>query len=573
RSALERELRHLDRLIDACEIVPWRAFPRHGYAADFGTGIERMTGYPAAAYRAQPWLWRNRIHPDDLPLMERALERLNAEGIYDIEFRITRADGALRWLESQALLIADADDNEPEVRGFLRDITERKDAESRIWHMAHHDMLTGLPNRNLMHVMVERALERVRRGARQAALMFIDLNDFKHVNDAMGHHVGDEVLGVVGQRLRGTVRAEDFVARLGGDEFVLLLEDLRGGATGAARIAAKILARIREPMHIGGLDLEISASLGIALSPDSGTDRHLLLRNADAAMYRAKRARDSGIAFYSPDLTETSRRRLALESALHAALRDRRLTLHYQPQVCLARDCVIGVEALLRWPQDDGSFVSPAEFVPLAEESGLIIELGRWLMLEAMQQACRWRASGAFSGQVAINISARQLHDARFVEQVRELLAQSGSDASWFELELTESSLLDGDAEVAERLAALRALGFTLALDDFGTGYSSLSYLRRFPIDRIKLDRSFVHGLPDEADSAAIVRAVVAVAQALEVTLVAEGVETPAQQAFLHELGCEFAQGFLHARPMPPAELGHWLSTRTGRAAGTRGAR
>ena len=424
---------------------------------------------------------------------------------------------------------------------------------------AHYDELTGLPNRNLFNDRIQHAIARARRNG-SLALLFCDLDNFKVVNDSLGHDAGDQLLALAAGRLRGTVREADTVCRLGGDEFVAILED--GDETAATRVAEHVLGALSAPYRLHGREISVESSVGIALFPRDGTDPGQLLRAADTALYAAKAAGKGTFRFFSEALDRRAHERMELESGLRRALNEGQFELHYQPQVDARTGALTGAEALLRWHSPEFGNVPPVRFIPVAEESGLIREIGSWALKEACRQAGAWLAL-APGFVMAVNVSARQLNDPGLAGEVRANLQRFAIAPRQLELELTESALLTHAQEVDENLRALDALGVGLSLDDFGTGYSSLGYLKRLPIGRLKIDQGFTRHLPDGADDAAIVEAILALAGAMDMEVVAEGVENAAQLEFLRTAGCHFAQGWLFGKAVPADEFeARWLRQR-----------
>jgi diguanylate cyclase (GGDEF)-like protein/PAS domain S-box-containing protein len=438
--------------------------------------------------------------------------------------------------------------------GVFSDITERKAADERIRYLAHYDVLTGLANRTLLQARLEQALAAARRDRTYVALLFLDLDRFKNINDSLGHYSGDTVLQAVGERLRACVREGDTVARLGGDEFVIMLPDLRAGDD-AARVAEKVFGAMAHPFFIAGHELNLTLSLGISVYPDDGNEIGSLIKNADAAMYHAKEAGRNNYQFYTGDMNARALEALALENRLRHALERRELLLYFQPQVDLWSGRIIGAEALLRWQQPELGLVPPGKFIPIAEERGLIVPIGDWVLRNACAQNLRWQQQGLPAMPVAVNISALQFHQKGFVDKVAQAVQQSGLDPRYLELEITESILMrDAEATVA-MMRALRAMGLKLSIDDFGTGYSSLSYLRRFPLDRLKIDQSFVRDMAANSDAAAIASVIITLAKTLKLKAIAEGVETQAQLDLLRAQGCDEMQGYYFSKPLPAAEF------------------
>ncbi len=445
--------------------------------------------------------------------------------------------------------------------GVFNDISRIKEYEERLAHLAHHDPLTGLPNRVTLRDRLAVALEHEQRRNGRFAVAFVDLDRFKLINDSLGHGIGDRLLKVAAQRLGAAVRGGDTVSRQGGDEFVLLLDDIRIPED-AGRVAEKIIETLSQPYQIDGHELAISASVGLALYPENGEDIDALLRNADAAMYAAKAAGRARYQFYSSEMNQRASERLALEVELrHAVARDE-LFVIYQPQVDIGSGRVVGAEALLRWRHPKLGLVSPARFIPVAEESGQILGIGDWMMHRVCVQAQRWQREGLLAAPMSINVSSIQFRQADFVGRVLRTLDDTGLAPESLELEVTESVMMHGTDSMIAKLRELQTAGVKLAIDDFGTGYSSLSYLTKFPIGRLKIDQSFVRELPDSQNAAAVALAIIGMGHSLQMRVVAEGVETVEQAGFLSGIGCEDAQGFLYAKPMLPEQLEQWLQER-----------
>jgi diguanylate cyclase (GGDEF)-like protein len=454
--------------------------------------------------------------------------------------------------------------------GVCTDISQAKRSEVQLERLAHYDALTGLPNRLLAHSRLAHALDGAQRQQARLAVLFIDLDHFKTINDSLGHPVGDELLRAFATRALARLRAQDTLARLGGDEFLLILEHIEAPQD-AASVAQALLDTLKLPFTLGsGLELFISASMGIALYPQDGSDVDSLIQHADSAMYQAKTQGRNTLRYYTDSLTRHANERLALEAALRRALVNDELTLHYQPQLhCDAAGVkrLAGVEALVRWHHPEFGLILPGRFITLAEETGLIHALGDWVLTHACEQARRWADAG-WNLSVAVNLSARQFVQRDLVGRVRQVLADARLAPERLELEITESALIDQPELAIETLRELRALGVAIAIDDFGTGYSSLAYLKRLPVSRLKIDRSFVAGLPDDRHDRAIVQAIITMAHSLDMTTLAEGVETPEQWACLRELGCDGQQGFLCSPALPVHALGALLAGGTLQMAG-----
>ncbi|MBA1147070.1 EAL domain-containing protein [Ectothiorhodospiraceae bacterium WFHF3C12] len=434
------------------------------------------------------------------------------------------------------------------------DITQLKRSQEQLEFLAHNDVLTKLPNRVLLQERLRHAVTQVVRRGDHLVVVCLDLDRFKNINDSLGHSRGDELLAAVGEALTEALRADDTVARVGGDEFVLLFEGI-AEADGAARIGDKLLTLFERPFTVDAREIRLTASMGICVCPRDGTDADELLRNAEAAMYRAKEAGRNNYHFYTERLTREAHRRLTLINDMRRGLEHDEFSLVFQPQIALASESIVGMEALLRWSHPEHAQVSPAEFIPLAEDSGLIHPIGRWVLMTACEQARRWLDGGFAFGKVAVNVAGPQIQLGTLANEVNAALEASGLPARYLELEVTESFIMQQADSAISQLQALRERGITLAIDDFGTGYSSLSYLKSLPVQKLKLDKSFVRDIPADSNDMAISAAVVAMAGSLGLTVIAEGVETPAQRDFLREQGCSEVQGFLYGRPAP-AE--HW---------------
>jgi PAS domain S-box-containing protein len=464
---------------------------------------------------------------------------------------------------------------------IVRDITERKEAEKRTAYLANYDGLTGLPNRNLFLDRLNQAIIRAQRNRRLVALLFLDIDRFKKINDSLGHSAGDNLLQQVANRLQHTLRKSDTisrqsltavhhveiedntVSRLGGDEFTLILENL-ANADNVTTVAQKILDAFVEPFQLGGHGIYITTSIGITIYPTDSADLHTLIKNADTAMYRAKEQGRNNYQFYTEDMNAKAYQRLSLETSLRRALERNEFLLHYQPKLDLRSGQIMGVEALLRWQPPDRAMVSPAEFIPLLEDTGLIIPVGRWVLHTACAQLKAWQDAGLPQLSMAVNLSARQFRQKELAESIGTILLETRLDPHSLELELTESLLMENlEANIAT-MTKLEAMGVRISIDDFGTGYSSLSYLKRFPIHTLKIDRSFVRDITTDPDDAAIANAVIALAHSLRLNVVAEGVETQEQLDYLQNQGCEQIQGYLLSRPLPAESFEQWIKARSG---------
>ena len=439
----------------------------------------------------------------------------------------------------------------------FRDITERRQAETRLAYMANYDSVTGLPNRHLLRERLDRAIKHEARSHRHLAIMFLDLDNFKSINDTLGHDVGDRVLQVVANRLLACLRESDTVARIGGDEFTVLVEDMTTMESIAA-LAQQIIDSLSLPFPLDGREMFCTVSVGIAIYPDDSESLDGLMKSADSAMYRAKEQGRNTYRFFTEDMHRRAYERLLLENRLRGALKRGEFQLHYQPQIDVASGATVGIEALLRWNDEERGLVPPVEFIGVLEDTGMIVEVGHWVLEEACAFNQSLREIGLPPIRVAVNISPRQFRQKGLVESIRQILSNTGLGAEYLDLEITESVLVDA-VDAPDVLERLSGMGVRLSIDDFGTGYSSLSYLKRFPIDTLKIDRSFVRDIMTDSDDAAITVAIIALSRSLRLKVLAEGVETAEQLASLRHHGCDEIQGFLYARPMSGDALVAWL--------------
>jgi diguanylate cyclase (GGDEF)-like protein/PAS domain S-box-containing protein len=520
--------------------------------------VERILGRLAEERVGHPI--RTDVHPDDRSTVERGLADVAAVSGSEarVEFRARHADDSWRTLESIAKNLLD----DPAVGGVVinyRDITERKTLEEQLRHQAFHDVLTGLENRFLFLDRLSHALARAGRGGRPTAVLFLDLDDFKAVNDRLGHAEGDRLLVAVGGRLKAVTRAGDTVARLGGDEFAIIIEETDSAEADEA--AARILETLTPAFLLGDRQIAVRVSIGIAVQSADGADADELLRRADIAMYAAKSGGGNRHVAYEPQLYDATVARMELKADLRGALERGELHVAYQPIVDLESAAITGLEALMRWNHPQHGEVAPMDFIPLAEENGLILELGRWILETACRQTREWQgAAGREELSISVNLSGRQVLDPDLATDVGRILAESGLAPHNLILEMTESVLVQDVEATVSTLQALKALGVRLAIDDFGTGYSSLSYLRQFPIDILKIDRSFIASLDGSTDSMALVRSILNLSSTLRLETVAEGIEESDQREVLRGLGAQQGQGYLFARPMGPDDLGELLA-------------
>ncbi len=515
--------------------------------------FEQITGYSAEAAVGRPAsLLKSGRH--DAAFYRRLWTTILGGKVFQEVFVNRRRDGSLYYEEKTITPLKDEGGAITHFVSTGKDITERMQAQERLHYLAHHDVLTELPNRVLFFDRLAHALDRCRAPNRSVAVLFLDLDRFKIINDTLGHDVGDRALLDLAQRLTGCVRRGDTIARLGGDEFAVILEDLSSPERVSA-VADKIMAALGPPIDVDGRELFISASIGVSMYPGDGSDPQTLLKHADIAMYRAKEQGRNTYRFYSADMSARAFERLSLETSLRHALERDEFELHYQPQVDLRSGSVVGVEALLRWRHPDLGMVSPLDFIPVLEETSLILPVGEWVVRTACRQVQRWREGGTGPLRLAVNLSSRQFNAPGLPELMADVLHETGIDPLALELEITESTLVQPGDETEDTFQALADLDLRVAIDDFGTGYSSLSYLKRFSIDTLKIDRAFIADVTSDPDDAAIVQAVIAMARQLNIQVVAEGVETEAQLEFLRAQKCDLVQGFLFSRPLPADQL------------------
>jgi diguanylate cyclase (GGDEF)-like protein/PAS domain S-box-containing protein len=519
----------------------------HGYCVMTGfTEQELLGSRPHLLFPGAP-------AAGDVEALSRDLEK---HGQWRSEIQGRRKNGDPFPVLTNVVAVAGTDDL-PHYVAVFTDMTAVRTAEAELQRLAHYDPVTDLPNRLLAVDRLEQALERAARRNGRVALLFVDLDHFKRINDTLGHDAGDELLRAIAQRMRQGVRAEDTVARFGGDEFLVVLEGIERSED-VGRVADKILAAISEPTLLTGREVSISGSVGISFYPDDGTSREDLIRAADTAMYAAKETGRQSYAFHTAEMTSTARHYMALDQDLRRAVQRRELTLRYQPQISMQTGQIIGIEALLRWQHGGKGLLGADEVIPMAEKNGLILEMGQWALGEALRQAKEWVDSGLPPVRVAVNVSAIQVQRGRLLHAVIQALHEAAMLPDQLEIEITESTL-QSEPDCLSALQALRRLGVTLAIDDFGTGYSCLSSLKTLPINRLKIDRAFVRDVPRDPNDAAIVEAIIAMAHKLDLGVVAEGVETAAQEKFLRDRGCDAAQGYLYAHPMAPEPMADLL--------------
>jgi len=483
------------------------------------------------------------------------MQLIKARGIVSgFESQVRRKTGEVIWISENARVVNDDLGHLVCYEGTVEEITERKLYQARIEQQANYDTLTGLANRSLLNDRLAQAIRSASSYGTRLAVVFVDLDRFKYMNDSLGHHVGDELLRAMAERLKATVRESDTVARLGGDEFVLLING-HGSPEAVANVLERMLSDISQPWTIPQGDFNVTCSIGVALYPDDGLTAEVLLKHADSAMYRAKERGRNNFQFFTAELNALITERFELENKLRRALEREQFELHYQPRVDMRTRKIIGVEALLRWNLPDHEQISPSRFIPVAEEIGLIVPIGKWVLHSACTQARAWLDLGLPPLIISVNVSARQFRHDSIVDTIAEVLRETRIDAHCLEIEITESTVMHDAEQFISMLGELNELGVQISLDDFGTGYSSLSYLKRFPVDRLKVDRSFVQDIVSDADDATIVRTIIALGHNLGLRVVAEGVENEQQIDFLRDNLCDELQGFYFGRPMSAAEI------------------
>ena len=526
------------------------AFHRDGIVTDANPPLCELLGYTLAELRGRRAV--DFVAPD---------QRAHVQGVLDAgrdvsyESAVVRKDGKRIPVELIGRTLVYGD--EKLRMSVVRDLRDRHAAQARIHHLAHHDALTGLPNRMSFMERLARQIEQARATGKSLALLFVDLDHFKRVNDSLGHLIGDQLLQTVAARISASLRVGDVVARFGGDEFIVLLDD--AARDDVAQVAHKLLRAIELPVEAEGRDLSVTPSVGIALFPHDGATPTELIKNADTAMYIAKSRGRANCQFFDPAVASAAYDALVLESELAQALQRDEFVLHFQPQVRARDGRLAGIEALIRWMHPERGLLRPDAFIALAEQQRVMLPISQWVLRSAARAALRWRATGLIDVPVAVNLSSMQFRADGFVDAVAQVLREEGVPGNWLELELTERMLMDDVGDVKRTLQQLRALGMRVSVDDFGTGYSSLAHLKELPIDGMKIDRSFVRDLPHQRGSVAIARAVVQMAQGLSLTVVAEGVENDEQRRFLVDQGCDLLQGELISRPLPAAELTQWI--------------
>jgi diguanylate cyclase (GGDEF)-like protein/PAS domain S-box-containing protein len=580
----EQELRRLQEaeakyrlLVEQIPVITYiDSVDRNSSTIYMSPQVEEVLGYSPDEWMADAELWARLLHPDDRDRVLAENHRTNASGApFREEYRMFHRDGRVVWVRDEAALVVDEAGRPRFWQGVMVDVTERKRAEEQVAFLAYHDKLTGLPNRVLFEQVLDVSLARARRQDQAVAVLYMDLDNFKLVNDSLGHAAGDELLREMAVRLRGTIRDSDVVARQGGDEFLVLLADLprvtaRDGTPGAMTMAESVANRVhqamRKPFILGGTEFYVTASIGVSLFPEGAGDARTVLKQADAAMYRSKRAAPGGYVVYVTESADPLSR-LSLATRLRKAVETGDWVLHYQPIVDLVNGDMVGVEALLRWRQPDGTLVGPTDFIPLAEEMGLIGTIGDWVVQHLCLQSLAWQREG-LNHFVSFNLSPRQLWQPEAVQKILALVDSMGVNPTRLVVEITESAAMRDPERTQRVLEEMHSRGLRLAIDDFGTGYSSLARLRTLPVDVLKIDRRFVHDIPHDPDAASMVKAIVGLAQSLSMQPLAEGIETEEQRRFLIEHHCLLGQGFHFSPAVPASEIAGTTSYRTATSSG-----
>jgi diguanylate cyclase (GGDEF)-like protein/PAS domain S-box-containing protein len=556
RKQIERRLlsteEKLSGILDSIGNVVWSA--SESELLYINSIAEKIYGRPIEQFFQNKNLLYDVVHPDDKRRVLDGNEKLHKENTLTQEYRIVRPDGTVRWLDERSKVVRDATGRMLRIDGVGIDVTERKEHQARIEYLAAHDALTNLANRNLLGDRVSQAMLHAHRTERLLVLLFLDLDRFKDVNDSLGHHVGDLLLKSVAARLQKVIREADTVARQGGDEFIILLPDLQE-LSDVVNAVTKVIKAFSEPFAIEGHELYVTASIGATVYPNDGNDMPSLLRNADTAMYRAKEDGGNVFRFYSRDMSARALEQAELEKALRQAIDCQEFELFYQPKMDIITEQIIGAEALIRWRHADIGMIDPTRFIPIAEKIGLIMPIGNWALKTACAQNKAWQRAGLPMINIAVNLSARQFMQESLVDSVAEALRETGLDAKYLELELTESMVMNSADHFITKLQELKAMNVQLSIDDFGTGYSSLCYLKRFPLDRLKIDQSFIRDIATNPDDAAITRSIIALGRSLNLKVIAEGVETEEQLTFLRANRCDEVQGYYFSKPLSASDF------------------
>lgn len=571
----------LEQVVTSTSVIVYSCAPGRDRSPAFvSENILPHFGWKPASFRHDPHFWIDKVHDDDLPRVHQALKEVHDLQEVSVDYRFRNSSGEYRWVSDRMKILRDGAGAANELVGCWFDITERREAEARIRSLAYLDAVTGLPNRLLMGEMLRRSLSAADRYRHRLAVLFVDVDNFKRINDTLGHETGDVLLREVAKRLLSCIRKsdsllrqgevenllaepqEESVSRLGGDEFVIILSKIADAAD-AASVAGRISEALTKPFRFGEEETGITATIGICVYPDDGTDATSLLKHADMAMYHGKAQGRNCHRFFSETMRVRAARRFFIETRLKQALDRGEFVLFYQPRLHIDTLEIAGMEALVRWQQPNEGLVMPGEFIPVAEEYGMILPIGEWVLKEACRQTVAWQAAGLPPLVVSVNLSSVQFRYRRLADQLKQVLTTTGLDPSCLELELTEGVLMEDTKLSASLLAQISELGLSISVDDFGTGYSSLAYLKRFPLNTLKIDRSFVSDLTKDASDDVIVTATIALGHQLGLRVVAEGVENTSQLDVLRSRGCDEAQGYLFSKPIDAASFEEWVRSRT----------
>ncbi|CAN1211212.1 EAL domain-containing protein [Tumidithrix helvetica PCC 7403] len=568
RQHIEESLRvseeRLENILSSLEDVVWSVAADYSQIFYLNSAVEKVYGYSIASFLGNPNFRLQVIHSEDRDRIEDAAQAMLTTGHLCEEYRILRSTGEVRWVNDRSHVIYDADGKALRINGIVRDITEQKLAQQQLIYDALHDALTGLPNRNLFMDRVEQTLKHSKRHSGYLfAILFIDLDRFKMINDSLGHATGDRFLQAIAKLLESCLRPSDTVARFGGDEFTILIDDIQDPSE-AIVIAERILNKFLTPVDLGDQTIFTSASIGIVISTKDYSSGADLVRDADIAMYCAKSLGRGRYILFDSEMYEQNLKLMQIDSDLRYAIERQEFELHYQPFVALETNKLVGFEALIRWRHPERGLVSPAEFIPVAEDSGLIVAIGDWVMHEACQQLRKWQTlfPETTTLKMSINLASHQVRENNLIEKLDRVLAETGIAGSALCLEITESTLMDRSELAIDKLRQLRTRNIQLSIDDFGQGYSSLGYLRRFPINTLKIDRAFIDRMAADAENLEIVRTIVVLAKTLSMSVVAEGVENQQQVMMLKQLDCKFAQGYFFSRPLPVSALEQAIATK-----------
>lgn len=493
--------------------------------------------------------------------LQELFSMLQTKGNLDIEANMLKKDQSRLICDISLSISKDEDGNIDSYVGYIQDISIQKETQllleeqtQKLKYQAHHDALTGLPNRALFKDRLSQSIVTAKRNREKFALLFIDLDQFKKINDSLGHHVGDEVLIEAAKRIRSTIREDDSLARLGGDEFTIILKNIQS-LQSASVVAQKIITIMKEPINVAIHNLYVSSSIGISIYPDDATSDLNLVKYADAAMYKAKDEGRSNYQFYSSSMTAFAFEHVVMESSLRVAIKEEQFVVYFQPQYEGETNTILGMEALVRWDHPSLGLVSPSKFIPIAEETGLIIDIDKIVMKKAMAQFAKWYSQGFNPGVLSLNLAMKQLNEKDFLQYLKKAMESQKFQPNWLELEVTEGQVMNNPEAAIEKLNSIHSMGIEIAIDDFGTGYSSLSYLKKLPLDKLKIDQSFIRDIPDDCDDMAITKAIIALGKSLNLKLIAEGVETQAQKDFVLQNGCELIQGYIYSPPIPADEI------------------